>query len=378
MKNILIINELIGDSGSGFFIKIGSIYYLRGIVSSSLFKPDGQCDVFNYAVYTDITKFLDWIENTNDSSTVIKTHETTSTTTESQITPQIIPQTTPQITPPTIPQIVSSPTPKYSQSCGIMSQPVNLIQGGQKSSRKSFPWTVAIFVREDVDVYEHKAVGTLISNKHVVSLGNPLSYLNNANILLPIDVKRLKMYFGVESFSEAYVDSSLIIDGALKIILHPNIRLQIPRSADVAVTFLLSPIFTTEFISPACLMQSNRLAILGKVGYAVGWGINEAGVVSEFKKQTALTVSNQDYCYRSYSSYFTYGDKYFCALSQDKISTACELDDPFYMKIDGKWFLTGLINAFFFNSDENKCSSLSPVLYEEISSYTNWIQSAIK
>lgn len=264
-----------------------------------------------------------------------------------------------------------------------MTEPTNLIQGGQKSSRRNFPWTVAIFIREKFDLYEHKAVGTLISNKHIVSLGNPLSYQNDANFLLPIDVNRLKMYFGVESFSESYTSGALIIDGALKIVLHPLMNVQIPRSADIAVIFLLSEVFTTGFISPACLMISETMKsdfaskIEGKVGYAVGWGINEAGVFSELKKQTPLKVLSQNFCYQSFSNFFTTKSKYFCAINTDKSSTACELDDPFYMKFDGKWFLAGLINVYFFNNDENKCSVMSPVLYENVLYYTNWIQSVI-
>jgi hypothetical protein len=350
-----------GDSGSGLFIKIGSTYFLKGIVSSSLFKANGQCDVDNYAVYTDIPQFSKWIENPNDLSPVFGSTKVPPTTPATTNLPVIQPTTEPPV-----------------ESCGVMSQPESLIQGGQRASRKSFPWTVAIFTREDFDLYEHKAVGTLISDRHVVSLGNPLSYRNNANVLLPIDVNRLKMYLGVESFSEAYILSSLIIDGALKIVLHPKIRTQVPRSNDVAVIFLLSPILRSEFIAPVCLLPPGNFEVAGKVGYAVGWGINEAGVVSEYKKKTPLTVSDQRDCQQSYSNYFTSNNgKYFCAASPKKSSTACELDDPFYMKIDRKWFLKGLINSYFFNPDENKCSLSSPVLFEDVSSYTNWIQTAI-
>lgn len=51
-----------GDSGGGFYIKVNKVYYLRGIVSSSLIK-DGGCDVSKYAVYTNVLKFRGWIKN---------------------------------------------------------------------------------------------------------------------------------------------------------------------------------------------------------------------------------------------------------------------------------------------------------------------------
>lgn len=50
-----------GDSGGGLFIKVDGVNYLRGIVSSSLIK-DGGCDVSKNAVYTNVQKFRDWID----------------------------------------------------------------------------------------------------------------------------------------------------------------------------------------------------------------------------------------------------------------------------------------------------------------------------
>lgn len=49
--------------GGGFFVKIGSSWTLKGIVSAStLDKKTGQCDVGKYALFTRVVKFNDWIE----------------------------------------------------------------------------------------------------------------------------------------------------------------------------------------------------------------------------------------------------------------------------------------------------------------------------
>ncbi|KAL7013625.1 hypothetical protein ACKWTF_015494 [Chironomus riparius] len=50
-----------GDSGSGLVVLHNGHYYLRGIVSSSLKNVKYGCDVDNYAVFTDVLKFNDWI-----------------------------------------------------------------------------------------------------------------------------------------------------------------------------------------------------------------------------------------------------------------------------------------------------------------------------
>ncbi|KAL7013240.1 hypothetical protein ACKWTF_015288 [Chironomus riparius] len=50
-----------GDSGSGLFVTDGSAYYLRGIVSSSIIGGRYGCDVDSYSVFTDVAKYVNWI-----------------------------------------------------------------------------------------------------------------------------------------------------------------------------------------------------------------------------------------------------------------------------------------------------------------------------
>lgn len=51
-----------GDSGSGFIMKRNDRWLLRGIVSMSI--SDTQkftCDLKNYVVFTDASKFVSWL-----------------------------------------------------------------------------------------------------------------------------------------------------------------------------------------------------------------------------------------------------------------------------------------------------------------------------
>lgn len=50
-----------GDSGSGFIVNDGNAFYLRAVVSSSLRGGQYGCDVYTYSVFTDVTKYIDWI-----------------------------------------------------------------------------------------------------------------------------------------------------------------------------------------------------------------------------------------------------------------------------------------------------------------------------
>ena len=58
----------LGDSGNGMVIKYHGIYYLRGIVSSSLQSARYGCDVYQYSVFTDVLKFTKWIKGINDET----------------------------------------------------------------------------------------------------------------------------------------------------------------------------------------------------------------------------------------------------------------------------------------------------------------------
>jgi len=52
-----------GDSGSGLVVTDGSAYYLRGIVSASLYNQTYGCDVDTYSIFTNVLKFTDWINS---------------------------------------------------------------------------------------------------------------------------------------------------------------------------------------------------------------------------------------------------------------------------------------------------------------------------
>ena len=42
-------------------MKVGNAWHLRGITSTSFVLDDGRCDTSNFAVFTDVYHFYDWI-----------------------------------------------------------------------------------------------------------------------------------------------------------------------------------------------------------------------------------------------------------------------------------------------------------------------------
>lgn len=45
------------------YARRGTTWFVRGIVSSSLFRSDGSCDVNKYAVFTSVEKYTNWINS---------------------------------------------------------------------------------------------------------------------------------------------------------------------------------------------------------------------------------------------------------------------------------------------------------------------------
>ena len=53
----------VDDIGSGLIVRHNKIPYLRGIVSSVVGSETGICDHNSYSAFTDVSKYVDWIEN---------------------------------------------------------------------------------------------------------------------------------------------------------------------------------------------------------------------------------------------------------------------------------------------------------------------------
>lgn len=48
-------------AGGGFVVQNSGYWYLRGVISSSL-HTGTLCDIKNYAVFTDVPKYNNWID----------------------------------------------------------------------------------------------------------------------------------------------------------------------------------------------------------------------------------------------------------------------------------------------------------------------------
>lgn len=335
-----------GDSGGGLFVKSGDAFYLKGLISASLVKQ-GKCDVSNFALYTNVNKFTDWID--------VPTQE------------------------------VAGTDVKFSSStCGIMSTSAGLIQKGTKSTAVQWPWVVVIFNKAykaviDDDTYSDFQVGTLISDKHVIGDGFYFSKDEDGK-RVPISTDSIKSYFGVINIDDFATSHSLVLDGAESIVLHPDYgKIDSLKFANLVIIKMKTSIPFSEYIAPVCIsdFHGDPYTLSNKFAYAVGQGYSETGKTKD-RKHTAVRLRTKDICDFEFNyNLGTSKDKranYFCA-GGDGRANGCWSDHPLYMKLEGKWFLHGFHQVSY--TDGKGCSTTLPALYELAGVYSDWIRNQI-
>lgn len=352
-----------GDSGGGLIINVNGVYYLRGIVSSSLVK-DFTCDVSNYAVFTNVLKYKEWIYKTMG------------------IRP---PQTLPP-RPQTIPPIVNTvrPTPNtfvtqqnlQNLECGVMSSSAGLIQGGRFASRVQFPWMVSLVI--SYSNFNLNSSGALISRKHIVTAGTAVSfYGENTRSYGAISLHRIKIFLGALTQN----DPSAALFNAAAIALHPNIK-EVDETAinNVAVVTLSTLVPFNDWIRPICLWALNDELryVSGSPFYSVGYGVDESGKVSNVRKYSRVSLVDLPRCERGFGNYpnIFHETNVFCVQGSSSESP-CDFDDFLFVKFNERWYLRGLLLLNFHFDNFNTCNYGEPILFQDMAQHVRWIQSQV-
>lgn len=314
------------NAGSGLFVKINGVYHLRGILSS--IPNEGSCDVNNYSIFTNVLKFKPWIKSK-----------------------------------------------KTSEECGVMSTSTGLIQGGKFSTRKDFPWMASIVVKDG----KFNVSGVLVSHKHVIS--NSLyvvTHDGDSQKFETVDIHRIKIYLAALKH-----DKSNFMFRPIKIVLNPYLK-EIDGSAinNVNVITLYRTVQFNEFIRPICLWTSgyDLSLIYESPIYAVGYGVDETGKVSNIKKHVKMIFLQDDAaCHEKFQEVtpnVIRETSTFCIESSGS-GAPCEYDRYLFVKYNDRWYLRGAFQARFIHRN-GTCSLDHPFLYEDLAKHTKWIQSQIE
>lgn len=329
-----------GDSGGGLVIRNGDQFFLKGLVSASLINNQSFCDVENYALYTNVIIFTDWIENPSEDYSATLYARTS------------------------------------SQTCGVMSGSTSLIVGGSLATREMFPWVVLL------DTGKYNSTGTLVSDRHIaVKAMNVLYYDSKTDDDAVVPFNRFKMYFGIENRDKTNVPGALRLEGSShisQILIHPT--LVDPNAGNIAVIVLKNPIARSSYVSPICLPQSPLIISesQGKSAYLVGWGWDETGTSSKTKKYATLKIRNEKDCKTEWNDELQAvgSAKFFCA-GGDGVQGPGYREGPLYMKRNNQWFLTGIFSKRRIHDRSNPDLSQS-AFFEDVGQYYKWINEIIE
>lgn len=339
------------------FIDHGGVYYLRAIVSSAILDKDQNCDLSNYAVFTDVLKYNEWIEDPTQTPSRDTRIDRMETSTE---TFKVILETS---------SMLSTSVEDFPEdSCGVMSQSTGMVQGGKLASSEHFPWLVVVSREAGIPggTQQYQG-GTLVSNQHIVT---EITADLNENL----SADQFKLFFGVSSIDHLQGEG-VITSGVSKVILHPDNKVGVPREENLAILTADRSLSFSNVVRPICLwpQRDNSDDLEGKIAYGAGWGNDETGKPSKHKKFVKATAFAK--CKGFKRPARVEFDKYFCAKSIS--GTPCGDDRQLYMKSNGTWYLRGMF-AITFPSMLGICNPNYLIPYENMAHYTNWIQKQIE
>jgi hypothetical protein len=230
-----------------------------------------------------------------------------------------------------------------------------------------------------VDSQDFNSSGALISRKHVmIRAGDVGGWNADKTKFMSQRTSRIKIYLG----SLQHVSNQNIFNPQ-EIILHPNIK-EIDETPTnlIAIIVLSSSVEFSDFIRPVCLWTFNDdLNLIKNLPiYAVGYGRDENGIVTNVRKHAKVTLMDQNVCEEKYSNLRNYfsENKPFCVIG-DKNESPREFDESLFVKFNEKWFLRGILLSTFTYPDGSCYVGPSyPFLYHDVASNIKWIENITK
>jgi hypothetical protein len=195
----------------------------------------------------------------------------------------------------------------------------------------------------------------------------------------PASPERIKVYLGVLKPEEEYTTAIK----ASKVIFHPGYKFtdSLPM-INIAIIELSTSVEFTEYVRPVCLpsLSSVMHFLESPPIYAVGYGRNEKGELTNARKYAKMTLISRSACKVQFDGQqnFMRESSTFCVKGSEDDGSPCHQDESIFVKYNGKWYWKGFsVIRFYLTSNSNICS-ISPVLYEDSAQYTDWIRNQIE
>uniref|UniRef100_A0A182UIL4 Peptidase S1 domain-containing protein n=1 Tax=Anopheles melas TaxID=34690 RepID=A0A182UIL4_9DIPT len=381
-----------GDSGGGMFFRAGNEWHIRGIVS---FAPNldgtGKCDPKQYAIYTDVAKYLDWIANELGNVTQGNTSEGMANSTDFREG-----QTWLTVN---------------RDGCGLEAP----VYTNLRHSASAFvaPWVTKIeYVGEERAGRDNECQAYLITEWHLLTL---------ASCVADVDQNEQELYvrlgkFSIPGFPKPqirYVEQIIIHErfdksnnandvALLKLRKKANVDegfvnsiclapamfegddwiTQLHVRDDIALIKVTTEIDMSAFIQPVCLWPSVPISgtdIVGRRGAVVGFGLTELDKPSDVMLDAEVPVVDLWSCLESNRGAFGthLARTMLCAGGLDGVGP-CNGDSGggLFLEIGGVWYVRGIV-SFAPNLDGVlKCDPTQYTVFTDVAKYLDWIAKA--
>lgn len=259
------------------------------------------------------------------------------------------------------------------ESCGVRKvQHETLITHGFETKPGSFPWHVAIYHRESINVV-YKCGGTLINENTIITAAH-CGFDKLGKVLIP---QRMIVHLGKHKLFDSDVNTR---EATVKRIeIHAEFNASTLEN-DIAKVHLSDDLIYTHFIQPICLWDRDKTKIgnvEGKRGTVAGWGYTEKDETSDVLREAIMPVVPLVDCLRSNRNFFGnfLSNKNFCAGFRNGTSV-CNGDSGggMYFEQDGVWKLRGVVSISTSRNNSLLCNTKEYVLFTDAAQYLEWIR----
>ncbi|XP_058812104.1 CLIP domain-containing serine protease B15-like [Topomyia yanbarensis] len=344
------VNACNGDSGGGMFFLFGDRWFVRGIISfSPTIENSGRCDPFEYVVFTDVARYVDWIAQQLNASFV-------EAPARSDVHPKL--------------RLLSQ------DICGVNSYPFD--KEDNKPIFLTYPW-VGLIEYTQQGVRERKTLchGILISERYLVTAAQCVYNTKNYK---PVAI-RLGEYDTSSSQDCDQLDGHSVCSPPTQTLNIETITVHQqynkPRFAnDVALIRLRQPAdISPDNVKPICLPLSKTLRSYKPTTFTrVGW---KGSTKQPRVQRSEVTVVESVACQRLYHENQIPLEKTFrqICVERDPAASGCVFDIPAaplqaVQTVDGspRYVLHG-----FLSFGPNKCHLSYPDVYTNVGTYLAWI-----
>lgn len=256
-----------------------------------------------------------------------------------------------------------------ANDCGKGGGSSGLIITGDLAERGQWPWLGALY-SATANNKTFICGSTLISANLIVTAAH---CIQNKREKTPRAPNEIVIYLGKYDLNETLERGSVPVYPS-DIRIHPDWNIHSDRyDADIAIVIIESPIQITQLIFPACLWNENEEPT-EQNGYVVGWGKTHAGSMHHETKPRQVNIkmdAKNDCLFDNPKFSFISSNRTFCAGGEGKGPCSGDSGSGFFIKVESKWFLRGIVSASFL--ENGFCDVNSYAIYTNTILYKDWI-----